>query len=102
MLGRAAYLPWRGRCRIRVGSFEGPSREALMRWLWLGVVVLSGMTMTGCPSEFGKDGRVAKAVHDDSQENLLMLKGCSQAFKDAVCGNGPDKDQEKCRKCGGP
>ncbi|MFL5350772.1 MAG: hypothetical protein ACJ8AT_38875 [Hyalangium sp.] len=73
-----------------------------MRWLQAGVVVLSVMAMTGCPSELGKDGRVAKAVHNDSQENLLMLKSCSQAFKDAVCGNGPDKDEKKCHQCGGP
>ncbi len=73
-----------------------------MRWLQAGVVVLSVMAMTGCPSEFGKDGRVAKAVHKDSQENLLELRSCSQALKDAVCGDGPNKNPKKCLECGGP
>jgi hypothetical protein len=72
-----------------------------MRRLQAVVGVLSLMVMTGCPSEFGKEGRIAKAVRKDSQENLLELTRCSQALKDAVCGNGPNKDDDKCRECGG-
>ncbi len=67
-----------------------------------GVVVLSVMAMTGCPSEFGKDGRVAKAVHKDSEENLLELKQCSDAWKQEVCGDGPHRNRAECEKCGGP
>jgi hypothetical protein len=38
----------------------------------------------------------------DAQENLLMLKTCSQALRDAVCGNGPYKNDQKCLERGGP
>jgi hypothetical protein len=72
-----------------------------MRWLWVGVVVLSGMATIGCPSEFGKDGRIDKAVERDTQEKLLMLKSCSDALRDAVCGDGPYKNDKKCQECGG-
>jgi hypothetical protein len=73
-----------------------------MRWLQAGVVFLSIKAMTGCPSEFGKDGRVAKAVHKDAHENMLELTRCSQALRDAVCGDGPNKNPDECKKCGGP
>lgn len=56
--------------------------------------------MIGCPSEFGKDGRVAKAVHKDVQESLV-IKRCSDAYKDAVC-KGPNSNPKKCKECGGP
>jgi hypothetical protein len=68
-----------------------------MRWLQAGVVVLSALVMTGCPSEFGKEGRVAKAVHQDVQENLIIT-GCSEARKQEVC-EGPLKDPVQCAKC---
>ncbi|WP_407739948.1 hypothetical protein [Hyalangium sp.] len=64
-----------------------------MRWLRLGVVVLSGMATTGCPSEFGKDGRVAKAVHKDS--DALVIRRCSKEKIEEVCGNG----KEQTRAC---
>lgn len=32
-----------------------------MRWIHVAVAILSVIATTGCPSEFGKDGRVAKA-----------------------------------------
>ncbi len=73
-----------------------------MRWLPMGVVVLSVTATTGCPSEFGKSGRVSKAVHNDSQENLLELTHCSDAWKAEVCGNGPNSNRYECEKCGGP
>ena len=38
-----------------------------MRWL-LATVTISSLAMTGCPSEFGKDGRVNKAVHKDMMD----------------------------------
>lgn len=69
-----------------------------MRWLQVGVVVLSVMAMTGCPSEFGKDGRVAKAIHKDTQEQLV-IKRCSEAYKKEVC-EGPQRNEQKCRECG--
>ncbi len=71
-----------------------------MRGLQAGIVLLSVLAMTGCPSEFGKDGRVSKAVHNDSQENLLNLTRCSEARRAEVC-EGPNRDPFECQKCGG-
>jgi hypothetical protein len=62
------------------------------------MVVLSVMAMTGCPSEFGKDGRIAKAIHKDSME--LVRRICSEDERKAVC-EGPNKDPVECEKCGG-
>jgi hypothetical protein len=59
-------------------------------------VVLSITATTGCPSEFGKDGRVAKAIHADSQE--LVIRRCSQEKIEEVCGNGKENTPE-CKKC---
>jgi hypothetical protein len=69
-----------------------------MRWLQVGVVVLSVMALIGCPSEFGKDGRIAKAVHKDTMGVVRRI--CSDKERWEVC-NGPNKDPEKCRECGG-
>jgi hypothetical protein len=70
-----------------------------MQWLQVAVVVLSVAAMTGCPSEFGKDGRVSTAVHKDVQEQLV-IKRCSDAERERVCGPGK-KDSKDCRECGG-
>lgn len=72
-----------------------------MRWLQAAAVAFSIVMLTGCPSEFGKEGRIAKAVRKDVQENLLELKSCSDAWKQEVCGNGPNRDWKKCQECGG-
>ena len=71
-----------------------------MRWLWVGVAVLSVLATTGCPSEFGKDGRIAKAVHKDTQERLLIER-CSDQRRRESCSPGKE-DSEDCRRCGGP
>jgi hypothetical protein len=68
-----------------------------MRWIQVGVVVLSGMVMSGCPSEFGREGRIAKAIHKDVQENLI-IKRCSDDYKRKVC-DGPQRDEQKCLQC---
>jgi hypothetical protein len=62
--------------------------------------VLALIMMTGCPSEFGKDGRIAKAVHQDSMDHLVITR-CSEARRDEVCGNGKGKSRA-CLECGGP
>jgi hypothetical protein len=54
------------------------------------------MALTGCPSEFGKDGRVAKAVHKDSME--LVIKRCSTEKIEEVCGNGRESTPV-CKAC---
>ena len=71
-----------------------------MRWLQAGVGILAVMAMTGCPSEFGKDGRIGKAVHKDAQEQLVITR-CSEERKNEVC-KGPQRDAKKCLECGGP
>jgi hypothetical protein len=61
--------------------------------------VLALMMMTGCSSEFGKDGRIAKAVHQDSMDHLVITR-CSDARRDEVCGNGK-QHTKACLECGG-
>jgi hypothetical protein len=68
-----------------------------MRWFQAAVAILSVLVMTGCPSEFGKDGRVSKAVHKDAREQL-GLTGCSDRYRWEVC-EGPNKDPQKCQAC---
>jgi hypothetical protein len=58
------------------------------------------MATTGCPSEFGRNGRIAKAVHKDSQERLI-IKRCSDDLRKEVCGHGQE-NSDACRECGGP
>jgi hypothetical protein len=70
-----------------------------MRWLQVGGALLSVPVMTGCPSEFGKEGRVAKAVRKDSKEQLGITR-CSEKLRKEVC-EGPNRDPDKCRECGG-
>jgi hypothetical protein len=73
-----------------------------MRWLQAGVLVLSSLVMTGCPSEFGKDGRVNKAATQDTQDNLLFITGCPRTQYEKVCAPGLWESSEclKCRKAG--
>ncbi len=72
-----------------------------MRWLRVGVVVLSVMATTGCPSEFGNDGRIAKAVHKDAQEQVIIIKRCGDQERTRVCARGRETSKE-CLECGGP
>jgi hypothetical protein len=62
------------------------------------MAALSLMVMTGCPTEFGKHGRVSRAVRDDSLE--LVRKMCSQKDYDEVCGNGREQSPECHERCG--
>lgn len=68
-----------------------------MRWLQV-VMGMLALMMTGCPSEFGKNGRIAKAIHQDTLE--LTRKNCSDQERWEAC-QGPNKDPGECRKCGG-
>jgi hypothetical protein len=70
-----------------------------MRWLHVAVGILSALALTGCPSEFGKDGRVAKAAHQDAQDQIGIV-GCSEQYKHKVC-DAPHRDEKECLKCGG-
>jgi hypothetical protein len=69
-----------------------------MRWLRAGVVVLSVMATTGCPSEFGKEGRVNRAAKKDMLE--LVRRHCDKEEYERYCG-GYKKDTQMCRDhCG--
>ena len=68
-----------------------------MRRLHVAVGILSVLALTGCPSEFGKEGRIAKAEHHDAQDQF-GIKRCSEAYRNEVC-EGPHKDDEKCSQC---
>jgi hypothetical protein len=67
-----------------------------MRWVQAGVLVLSVLALSGCPSEFGKEGRIGKAAHKDATD--LSISRCSQAKIDEVCGKGRE-DTPECKKC---
>jgi len=73
-----------------------------MRWPKMAVVVVFTMTATGCPSEFGKDGRVDKAVEQDTQEHLLFVEGCAKETFRVVCAPGKWHSEEcvRCRQAG--
>lgn len=69
-----------------------------MRWRDTGAfLVVLGMA-TGCPSEFGKEGRVAKAVHQDTLE--LVRKHCDDATRKKYCSGGRENTPDCIRECG--
>ncbi len=73
-----------------------------MRWPDMAVFVLSITVLTGCPSEFGKDGRVNKAVQQDTQEHMLFVEGCAKETFRVVCAPGKWHSEEcvMCRQAG--
>ncbi len=72
-----------------------------MRWLQAAVVLLTVMATTGCPSEFGIDGRIAKAVHKDAKEQIIIIRRCEDDERTRVCAPGKENSKE-CLECGGP
>ncbi|SEM98954.1 MULTISPECIES: hypothetical protein [Stigmatella] len=70
-----------------------------MSWLRAGSCVVVLMALTDCPSEFGKEGRISKAVHKDTK-GQLVIKRCAEGRRKEVC-EGPYRDPDKCRECGG-
>lgn len=70
-----------------------------MRWLKAGAGGLLLAVMTGCPFDYGKDGRADKEVHKTEVE--LVVKRCSEKDREQFCG-GDKKDSQECHdKCGG-
>jgi len=69
-----------------------------MRWLQATLGLLALQLAMGCPSEFGREGRIDKAVHKDSME--IVRKNCSDEERKAVCGPGQERS-EACLECGG-
>lgn len=68
-----------------------------MRWRHAGAAVLF-MLQTGCPSEFGKDGRVNKAVHQDTMD--LVIKRCGPREYEEFCGGSKRGTSECVKMCG--
>ncbi len=69
-----------------------------MRWYQAGVGIAARMLMTGCPSEFGKDGRVNKAVGKDVIERLR--DECDPKAFAQWCDNGRENTPECIEACG--
>jgi hypothetical protein len=69
-----------------------------MRWPQVGVIILAVMAIIGCPSEFGREGRIAKAVRQDALE--LVRRRCDAKELWEAC-KGPNKDPVQCQKCDG-
>ncbi|SEU31655.1 hypothetical protein [Stigmatella erecta] len=67
-----------------------------MRWLPTGVAVIFLAALSGCPSEFGRDGRVAKAIRKDSAE--LVSERCSDEKIEEVCAEGKEESPD-CEAC---
>lgn len=68
-----------------------------MRWRTAGLCALSLVT-TGCPEEFGKEGRVQRAVHQDTLE--LVEKACSEEDAQRYCANGQERSAACIERCG--
>ncbi len=69
-----------------------------MQWLQVGTSMLALTMMLGCPSGFGKEGRVAKAAHQDTLG--LVRKYCSELERREFCGPGKEKSKECLEACG--
>ncbi len=68
-----------------------------MRWFQVNAVVLAAVALAGCPSEFGKDGRIDKAVEKDVNEQLKRVV-CTEEYMEEVC-DGPNQDDALCKQC---
>ena len=63
---------------------------------FVGVAVVCVTVMTGCPSEYGREGRIAEAVLKDETENSAVR--CSQAEIEKACANGK-QNTRACQDC---
>lgn len=68
-----------------------------MRWR-TGLCALSLKTLTGCPEEFGKEGRVNRAVHQDVMD--MLQKSCSAEEAELYCSRGREESEECLNACG--
>jgi hypothetical protein len=68
-----------------------------MRWFQVNAVVLAAVALAGCPSEFGKEGRIGKAVEKDVREQLNLVE-CTEEYMKKVC-EGPEQDDFLCEQC---
>ncbi|XXF78276.1 hypothetical protein P2318_00530 [Myxococcaceae bacterium GXIMD 01537] len=70
-----------------------------MQWRGAGLGMLSLIAMTGCPEDFGKEGRIDRAVHRDVRERLQQ--NCSWEDFTAKCRPGREQSKECIEACGG-
>lgn len=70
-----------------------------MRWRTAGLCALGLVAMTGCPEEFGKEGRIQRAAHTDALE--LIQKQCTLAEYRVYCEGGREKTAKCIEECGG-
>lgn len=77
---------------------QQPSREGLMTWRHVGTGVFVLVMITGCPSEFGKGGRVNKAVGQDVKE--LIHEDCPEPVFLRFCSDGRESTPECIEACG--
>jgi hypothetical protein len=68
-----------------------------MRWRHSLTGMLALTVLVGCPSEFGKDGRVNKAVRQDTLE--LVRKYCTQDKFNRYCSHGRENTPECIEEC---
>lgn len=68
-----------------------------MRWHWVGTSIVA-LVMAGCPSEFGREGRVAKAVHKDTME--AVNNDCPEDMYEKYCSDGREQTAECIKECG--
>ncbi len=68
-----------------------------MRWFQVTAAALMAVALAGCPSEFGRDGRIGKAAHKDMQERAKPVE-CSEEYLKEVC-EGPNQDDALCELC---
>ncbi len=71
-----------------------------MRWQAAWMCALSLVLLTGCPEEYGKDGTMDRAVHQDVME-LQRKYDCSKDDYARLCAGGREQSAECLKKCGG-
>lgn len=69
-----------------------------MRWQTAWIFALALVTLTGCPEEFGKEGRIERAAHKDVMERLR--EKCSEEERKKHCPKGLEQSKECLEKCG--
>ena len=69
-----------------------------MRWRPAWSFALALVTLTGCPEEFGKEGRIERAAHQDVVERLR--KRCSEEDLKQYCPEDDVQSEECLEKCG--
>lgn len=69
-----------------------------MRWQPAWIFVLALVTLTGCPKEFGKEGRIERAAHKDVMERLRA--NCSMEDYNQFCSGDREHTQECLEQCG--